>query len=467
MKATTEIYKKQNQNVKNSVLILISYATAFFSRIFNTLGAPAVINFAHFAVLPLACSIVITSTPVRDKQQISISRALLASLFILLGVFTASALVTQAGLINVFLAFMLLAEPFILLLAIVCIPFSPESLKRFKTWMLRFVGVHIFLAHAQHFLISLGLLRVITMTKEDNVQGVFYLTGAGHVVGASVSMSFGLYYLVSAKTAPIWIRASIFFAAFFQLLFADAKQVLMVWVAAGLLLILTKVNNIKATLQYVIAAILIGYVLVWCIGNVEVFSGFNSWIRPELYGPDGDATILKTEAFRIIPSYYKSPLNWLFGLGPGHTIGRLGGWMLKDYGNLLNPLGATIHPASQAVWAAWHGGGRAWLDSSFFSPLFGWVGIWGDSGFLGLAAYLYVCSVVWRRLCLDDFSRFMMLTVLVVGLIFTQMEEPAYMLSVASLIGLQWHEKQIIKRSRLLSVYSVTETSPRQKQAKV
>ena len=116
--------------------------------------------------------------------------------------------------------------------------------------------------------------------------------------------------------------------------------------------------------------------------------------------------------------------------------------MLKEYGNLLIPLGGTIHPASEAVWDTWRG---HWLDSSFFSPLWGWAAIWGDLGFLGLGAFLYLCSIVWRRVCLDDFSKFMMLTVLVFGLIFTQMEEPGYMLTVASLIGLRWHDIQIEK----------------------
>ncbi|ARV58404.1 hypothetical protein BZZ01_06915 [Nostocales cyanobacterium HT-58-2] len=446
MNAKTQVYKKKDGYVRNSTLILIAFASAFFPRIIDTLGAPPPINFVHFITVPLACGIVITTTQVRNKTQISTSKEILASLFILLGVTTASAFLNKAGIINVFLEWMLLVEPFLLLLAIICIPISPERFKRFKAWMMGFIYVHIFLAWSQHFLISIGKLAVTMMTKEDNVQGVFYLTGAGHVVGASVSMAFGFYYLISAKTAPMWMRVSVFCAAFFQLLFADAKQVLMVWLAAWLLLILINLKDIKTTLQYLIAAVLVGYTLLWCIQNLEMFAAFNTWIRPELYGSDGLATILKTQAFRIIPSYYESSLNWLFGLGPGHTVGRLGGWMLASYWNLLGPLGATIHPASAAVWDAWNS--IAWLDSSFFSPLFGWAGIWGDLGFVGLAAYLYVCAIVWYRLCPDDFCKFQMLTVLVFGFIFTQMEEPGYMLSVASLIGLRWQEQRLAKVAR-------------------
>ena len=48
-----------------------------------------------------------------------------------------------------------------------------------------------------------------------------------------------------------------------------------------------------------------------------------------------------------------------------------------------------------------------------------------------------------HHFCLEDFSKFLLLTVFVSGLIMSQMEEPGYMLFVATIIGLQWQEKQI------------------------
>ena len=115
--------------------------------------------------------------------------------------------------------------------------------------------------------------------------------------------------------------------------------------------------------------------------------------------------------------------------------------MLDNYSYLLTPLGATIHPASKAVWSA---AGASWLgnQSSMFSPLFGWAGIWGDLGWLGLGSFIYIWYVVWRRLCLDDLSKFLVLTVLIFGLIFSQMEEPGYMVYIAIIIGIRWQEYQ-------------------------
>ena len=444
------LYLKNNNKqyiLKSSTLLIIAFATVFFPRIMNSIGAPAPINFAHFAVVPFACGVAIFQTRTKNRNQISISQALMSTLVVLLGVMTASALLNSAGAINIILGFFLLAEPFMFLLGIICIPMTQASFKRFRKWIVGFSCFHIFLALTQKLLLDLGIMHVTTMKiPEDNIQGVFYLSGSGHVVGSSVSLSFGLYYLVSNRKSPLWIRILVFFAAFLQLLFADAKQVLLVSLISWLLLILLNVKDIRKTIQYIVIATITAFILVWCIQNLELFRAFNTWIRPEIYGPDGEATLVKTASMRLIVLYFKSPLNWILGLGPGHTVGRLGGWMLPGYANLLSPLGATIHPVSQQVWDAVE---ASWIGSasSMFSPFFGWVGIWGNIGFLGLATYLSLASIVWRRLCQDNLSKFLMLNVLVHGFIFSQMEEPGYMLFVAALIGLQWQERRINKLS--------------------
>jgi hypothetical protein len=142
-----------------------------------------------------------------------------------------------------------------------------------------------------------------------------------------------------------------------------------------------------------------------------------------------------------LPTFYKSALNWLIGLGPGHTVGRLGGWMVWEYKSLLAPLGLTTSKASVAVWSATN---ASWLGnkSSWFSPLFGWAGIWGDLGFAGLGTYLYLWWTVWKKACIGDLSKFFTLTILVYGFIMTQIEEPGYMLYMTGIIALCWQTQQ-------------------------
>ncbi|MDY7023576.1 MAG: hypothetical protein SWJ54_19865, partial [Cyanobacteriota bacterium] len=200
--------------------------------------------------------------------------------------------------------------------------------------------------------------------------------------------------------------------------------------------------------KYIAGGVVFAYVFFWAVENFEALRGFKTWMRPEIYGPEGEATLLKTATFRIVPTFYDSVLHPWLGLGPGHTVGRLGGWMLGQYDSLLRPLGSTRHIASIEVWRAV---GASWLgdQSSMFSPLFGWAGIWGDLGWLGLISFLYIWWVVWRRLCFDDVSKFLALTPMVFGLIFTQMEEPGYMLYVGSIIALRWQEHHCKKQNRI------------------
>ena len=77
--------------------------------------------------------------------------------------------------------------------------------------------------------------------------------------------------------------------------------------------------------------------------------------------------------------------------------------MAKDYIKLLAPVEGTVYPVGQAVWQCV---ALSWLanGTSLFSPFFGWAGIWGDLGFLGLGTYLYLSYLVWHRLCRDDYA---------------------------------------------------------------
>jgi len=298
-----------------------------------------------------------------------------------------------------------------------------------------------------------GVLSTKGMGLQDAVQGVFYITGAGNYVSATLSICVGLYFFSTfSKIFPIWVRVSVLAATFWQIILADCKQIVLALGLAWVLLVIIRSQNITQALKYLITLILVSAVFLFCVQNIPDFSAYNSWARPELYGLDGEVMHAKIAGIRIILSFHKSFLNLLFGLGPGHTIGRLGGWLLKDYWDLLGPLGATTHPASQAVWDA---ANSDWLNqsggSTIFSPFFTWAGIWGDLGFVGLGVYLYLAFVVWHCFCSDDLPRFWLLSILIIGLIFTQMEEPGYMLSMAFLIGVRWQEKRMAAQNNFNS----------------
>lgn len=436
--------KKVKGYLYNSTLILLAFASAFFPRCLEAIGFPAPINFVHFFIIPTSCLAVLWTGRNHSRKQVMIVGRLLIGLLIFAIAIMASAFYNEAGLINAILSYLLLTEPFIFLLSIISLPLSADSFIRLRKWLVSFFGFHLVLIYFQKYLLRVDTWGHLGMSGPDRIQGVFFLSGSGHVVGASVSLTFAAYCLFVAKFLPFWLRILIAIAGFGNILLADAKQVLLVFMIAGVLFFLLKVQDLILLIKYLIGGLVFGYTFLWCVNNLPAFDAYNTWADPELYGPNGQATLVKTTAFRVIPRHYESALNLWFGLGPGHTVSRLGGWMVHQYQSLLEPLGVTIHQASYDVWRE---GSSFYImsRSSLFSPLFGWAGIWGDLGIFGLGAYLYLAWLVWHHICLQDFSRFLLLTVFVFGLIMSQMEEPGYMLCIAVLIGLQWQRQRFCR----------------------
>ena len=426
----------------NTNLIIFAFSTVFYVRIFCTLTpAPSILNHAHFIIIPFVLWIVLATAPTKELQQIKLIKTLFLGLFVFLVVILTSAFWNETGLVNALISFIMLAEPMLFLTAIVCIPMSVKSFLRIKHWFMGSVLINFLLAAVQKPLIDAGLLYAEGFNGTDGCGGVFFVSGAGNYVSASVSLAFAIYFLINGKVA-LWIRLSIFLAAFWQILFSDSKQLVLAYVVAWILLILFNSQNLNKTFKLLLGMIVAGLTFFWCVQNIEAFNAFTAWARPELYEADGDAWYAKFYSIRAIMSEFQSPIDWLFGLGPGHGVSRLGAWFLQDYKSILEPLGATTNSLGidsrefvQNFWLT--------LGSSLFSPIFGWAGIWGELGLLGLSAYLFLAYLVWQHFALDNSLKITLLSILVLGFIFTQMEEPGYMLSIALLLGLAWQEKRL------------------------
>ena len=432
--------------IDNTSLIIFAFCTVFYSRIFCSIThAPAILNLAHFAIVPLVLGIVLFTSGTKDRKQMAIAYSFLLALFILLVAVLTSALWNNAGLINAIVSFMMLGEPFMFLLAIICIPMSTKSMTRIKRWLLWSALINFVLAAVQKPLIDSGKLYASNFNGTDGCGGVFFISGAGNYVSASVSVAVALYFFTNEKTFPLWMRIGAIIAAFWQIIFSDSKQLLLAYLIAWALLILLNSQDFAKTIKLLIASIIFGYGFIWCIQNLKAFAAFTAWARPELYEPDGDAWYAKFYAVRSILSHYQSPLDWLFGLGPGHTVSRLGTWFLRDYWAILGSLGATTSLIGQEAMEFM---GSFWLcySSTLFSPIFGWAGIWGDLGMLGLAAYLFLSFLTWQHFALDDSLKVTLVAVIILGFIFTQMEEPGFMLAIAFILGLSWQKQRLQKQ---------------------
>jgi len=157
----------------------------------------------------------------------------------------------------------------------------------------------------------------------------------------------------------------------------------------------------------------------------------------------------KIEVFPRMVSHYDSRWDWVFGLGPGHTIGRLG-WLIPSYEAYLAPLGVTTSPATMDLLRA---SNAHWIaGTSLWSFAFSWAGIWGDLGILGLLVMVVLWLTTVRELCKSSASVFLVLSVLVFGFVHAWMEEPGYMLFVVTVLGLLWQSNPAARMRTLRTV---------------
>ncbi|MCX7593398.1 MAG: hypothetical protein N2235_06505 [Fischerella sp.] len=438
--------------IKNSFLLLLAFASAFFVRVLTSVGIPSLINFAHFILIPAVAVYMVVQT--RTKIRVYAVLDLLAGLMIMLAVVIASAMLNKAGIINIFIDYLLRAEWLIFLLAIISVTPSEKSLTTLRYSLLSFAFINLLFAYVQKFILRWGEGMP---ASGDYITGVFVGQGAGCDVSSGVSVIFAIYYFFNSngRKTNLWIKIAVVLAAIIHLFITDAKSSFIIFLVSLAILMLTKIKlnskSITLLIQYALILIVFLGILYWAAHTVAPgLLGFSDPSQRQ------DGFDLKFSVFSIFPSFYKSALNRLLGLGPGHTVGRLGGWMLRDYADLLEPLGATTHPASQAVWDEVR---STWIGerSRLWSPFFGWAGIWGDWGLLGVASYLYLLFIVWRRFCINDASKWILLSIPIFACIFTQTEEPGYVLSVAAILGLQWQEYQMeqqkIRRSHLQNLH--------------
>lgn len=427
------------QLLRSSSLIILTFAIAFYPRVLTAMQIPAIVNFLHFACILL---LLIFALPrIRSRLQVHLSTQFLYGLYALLLIICTSAFWNNAGIINIVLDFLLLSEPFILLLAIVGLRMNHSSLQRFH-WVLIISGIiNVLFAYVQYFVLKLHIVG-----GPDAIKGVFLNQGAGHHVGGAIALTSALYIFNQPVIRSLGLK--IFLAiAFIPQTFplSDSKQVIVVFLGSMILLTLTKFKKIFEIFKYVVLTLGAIALVYWII--LKLFPSLGYWLNITLLI---DSFAAKFSVFHIINSSFVSPINWLIGLGPGHTIGRLG-WLIPDYEKILSPLGVTSSTVTAAIFAENDTNSltNAVTGSSMFSLTFSWAGIWGDLGLLGISAYLYLWFITWQKICVDHFSKFLVFNMLIFGGIFSWLEEPGYMLFVISIIGLQWQTR--LKRAEHLA----------------
>ncbi|MBN2980267.1 MULTISPECIES: hypothetical protein [Cohnella] len=401
-------------------ILMFSLILAFYSRIVTAVGVPGVFNFVHYAFFAIIATFVLLNIQTKAAYPIYMM------LFLLSGSIALSAVNSGAGAINFVLEFVMLSQPFVLLYIMVNREWSEHHISSLRQFFFVFALINAAFAFVEYF--ALGL-------RKDDVKGVFLNMGAGHHVAGAIALSSIIYALTHIKS--IKLKAGFILVQLLVTAFVDNKQTLVVFMISLALLTVFNFYSVKRMMIYLLT--LSGLVgIVWVMMET-VFPQLADWAD---YDKSFQGLLAKLQVFDIIHSYHQSFKDGLFGLGPGHTVGRLA-QIMPDYYGFLSQLGATIHPATSYIWevqqADWITNSQT--GSSMWSLLFSWMGVYGDLGLLGLIIYITMWFFVYRKLCFNNYSKFLVITIVIHGAVFQWMEEPAYMLFVVGLIGLMYLEQ--------------------------
>lgn len=413
-------------------LAYISLFYVMFSRLITAAGVPKLADHLHFLLVFLALLILaLKCKPSGGNKKI------IYGLAVLFGCVVISASLNGAGIVNIILSYLLLTQPFFLFLIMTWRKWTLMEVHGFKRLLLLIAISHIILSYFQALLLGLS---------GDFVRGLFIGMGAGGHVAGAVALSAAVFFIFGdteksgklAKSALAFVLATI-------VVMSDSKQVLAVFFISMVVFSISRLSQLRS-FSMSIALACLTYILLVVLSNTFI-PGTRILGNTDFFV---QGLQQKLNVVPVIIHHYDSPLNWLFGLGPGHTVGRLGS-MLPDYSEYLAPLGATISNATRAVWFAQqnHYLSNSISGSSLFSLFFSWAGVWGDLGVLGLAVYAYTLVALYRRVRSDSFSSFLLITLVVFGFVFSWMEEPSYTLFIISILGLRW---QHLRRESLAPI---------------
>ena len=400
-------------------------------RLATSVGLPPTMNFLHYPVTFVLYLVTLFGFR-------SAGAGLHIRLGLMLTAMWASALFNGAGIINIVVAFLLLCQPFMIVAIVTGKTWRERDIKIVEKFLAAIMLLHAIMAYVQFSASS----------NPDDVFGLFLYMGAGAHVAGAVDLSAGIYFLLNpVSRSPIARWGFPLLLASIPII-SDAKQVLLVFGLSSALLSLLSIRQ-AALLKFrqVIQTARFVVLPLFGVGLISYFAVSQNSIDRILKFAEAGIE-LKLSVFTIIQSYHDSVLHMILGLGPGHTISRLG-WMFPAYKGLMTSLGGTY---TQIPAAILYEDIRNYLSnpttgSSLFSLSFSWAGIWGDIGILGAGVYLFTWIFIWRRFCADQLSKFFVLNALLFGMIFAWLEEPAYVGFIAILIGIRWQASRVRSQS--------------------
>jgi hypothetical protein len=395
--------------IRPDQLVAVALLSLLFSRPLVELGAPETLNFVHFPLALLAL------VKLLEQQADEANGRLIAWLLVSLGVAVLSA-VTSWEAFRPLVAWLTLAEPFIFFGLV-------GTLDEARRGRMRFLALVCCAVQ-----IPFALVQFAQGGIGDGVQGTLMGQGGGHHVVGAIALCAGWSLLATGRRTLAAVSLGLALGALGVL--ADAKQVYGAFVLAVLIAGLLQIRGRAAGSSLLLPGmVLIATVYV----SAQIYPPMQHVLSREIIS--ATAADKYGKATEIVDEMGVG--NMMLGLGAGNGLSRTALASVPGYGS-APPFLVGTEPAPLAIRELY--GYDQIRASSVDSPFSSWLGIYTDTGLLGVAAYAGLVSCVVRALATaSDAHRRSSYTLLVfaacLGVAFTWLEEPAFTVLLAVLIG--------------------------------
>jgi hypothetical protein len=408
------------------VRIAVTVLTAVGSRLLVATGY--VSSFANFVHYPLALSVALIAA-VESPRRFPIRRPLEVGLIGLLLVSLASWLVNGGEVIRPFLDWLVFAEPLLVVYAVVTM--RPGRARTALLW-----GMAVGIPLTQ---LPLAVYQALALGFSDPVQGFFIGMGSGAHVAGAVSL-VGSLVCVARGLAPEKVRSAVAWMAtgillFFVAIIADAKQVVIAFLPALLILVVGSMR-LRASWLLIALPVLVG---LWLL--LSTFPPLQKLFDWPLISR---GALGKLDAFSLIVSRLSSGwVRWLVGLGPGNSVSRVAMMGLDAFVKHDSPVFLLgLGPAATTI-ELWNltASNRLFASSSVWSFVSSWLGLLGDLGLAGFAMFVWMLAVVWAGLRRRpgweaSAARAVFVMMVLLAFLYSWLEEPGFTMTAALVIGL-------------------------------
>jgi hypothetical protein len=344
----------------------------------------------------------------------------LLTLFALLTI--ASALINEWHALRPVVFWLMVTEPFVILALMMQLDHSGRDRVRIALLGLALVQIPFALVQfAQH-------------GTGDEVRGTLIGQGAGaHVLGAVGIMGAALFLAVSRHAW--WSRSTLMVLVPLLLglsVMADAKQVIGAIAVAAIPVLLPMA---RTRLPSVVIGVAV-FVALFMIG-ASINQSLQKTADPEQVMTRLDQ---KLGYFDRVADENQG-IGWWVGAGPGNGLSRVALLTFPNYGHVPAFLVGTTQPPLAVPFVAEEQDKlRRHEDTSAGSPFSSALSVFSDLGIVGCVMYLALGRFAWEAVSHSPLfekrvSHTLLLTALLLGLIYNWLEEPAYTVYLAALIG--------------------------------